>query len=120
MFATTSTSTTQITFDWNCVRQENVSVDLYEETREPRRHNEELFLDWYCRKRLLRCFACVTEAEILETTRDAQRIRKQRVRSRNDGRLRGKVLHFMAHMFHNNNGIAAHHHQGPEQMIVHC
>lgn len=85
-----------ITFDWDYVRQESVSLEEYEHSRPPRRRDEELILDWSLRKRLLRCYAGVTEEELQENAKQMQRIRKQREQTLKSIKFKYSVRHVLS------------------------
>lgn len=78
------------------MREEHVDLDQYELERGPRRCDEELVMDWLLRKRILRCYAGVTEDEIYSQNDECSRIRKQREQTRKRVTSRSSIRHMVA------------------------
>ena len=86
----------QLAFDWDYVNEEHYDLEDYEARRAPRKHDEELILDWFLRKRILRCYACVTEEELNQSSIECARIRRQREQTRNAVSLKSSVRSLLA------------------------
>jgi hypothetical protein len=74
--------TRKLALDWDHVREETYDVEEYEAIRAPRKEGDELVLDWLLRKRMLRCFAGVSEEALNERIAESAKIRTQREQSR--------------------------------------
>ena len=86
----------QLSFDWDFVRENTYNLEQYEAQRCPRKHDEELVLDWFLRKRMLRCYAGVTEDEITKVTNECAKIRKQREQTRKSATLKSSMRYALA------------------------
>ena len=78
------------------MREDRIDIEEYEATRGPRRHDEELILDWFLRKRLLRCYAGVSENDLQENAREMQKIRKHREQTRRSLQFKSNIRHLLS------------------------
>lgn len=61
---------------------EKVSIDKYEEMKPQRRTMDQLELNYFVRKRMLRRYCGVSDEEMQAAMNDAHRIHKQRMRTK--------------------------------------
>ena len=80
------------------MREEHYDLEQYESERGMRRSEEELVLDWMLRKRILRCYAGVTEEEIYDQCAEGSRIRRHREQTRQRASFGSSIRHAMAKM----------------------
>ena len=78
------------------MREDNYDLEQYEAARAPRKHDEGLILDWFLRKRVLRCYAGVTEDEINERSLECARVRKNREQTRKSVTFKSSVRHALS------------------------
>jgi hypothetical protein len=88
--------TQQLALDWDHVKEETYDIDDYESRRAPRKEGDDLVLDWLLRKRMLRCFAGVSEDALNERMAESSRIRSQRERSRKLTSLKANMGHALS------------------------
>jgi hypothetical protein len=88
--------TQQLALDWDHVKEETYDVEDYEARRAPRKVGDDLVLDWLLRKRMLRCFAGVSEDALDERIAESSRIRKQREQSRKSIPLKSNMGHALS------------------------
>ena len=81
----------QLTLEWDPVREETYNLEDYEARRAPRKMREALLLDTVYRRRMLRCFAGISEDELNEQMVECSRIRSQRERSRRSLSLKASM-----------------------------
>ena len=78
------------------MREERYDLEEYEAVREPRKHDEGLVLDWMLRKRMLRCYAGLSEEEMDDASQEGSRIRRQREQTRKSIALKSSVRHLLS------------------------
>jgi hypothetical protein len=71
--------TARSTLSWDYQNEEDIPLDSYEESREPRREVRELVLSFYDRHFLLLIQAGYSKKEVKEAMKEVERVKRERL-----------------------------------------